>query len=141
MSGNGLVQRTGAAIREGWEAVEEAVDEATKTPGAEELKTKAGYVSLAATVIAVALVAGAVIALVSGILTGGVLAGVISFTACAIFAMIANDVRVIADKISNGGIQQFATLLACDNPLESICANAAKNGTVILKPSLIHWIF
>lgn len=125
--GNGIDALTGAAAED--------------SPKATAFQTKAGYVSIAATVVAVAAVAGGVIALVTGILSGAVLAGALGFTACVLIAITANDVRVIATKISNGGFRQCGRLFTCDNPIESISVQAAKKGTVILRPDLVRWAF
>lgn len=107
----------------------------------EELKTKADCARFAATVITVIAVASAVVALAGGILSGGIIAGVIGFTACTLLAIVANDVHVIADKIRNGSWVQTTRLLASNNPIQEICANAAATGTVILTPDLIRWAF
>lgn len=144
--GSGRWGRVIDLVRGGAQDLADTIGEvAEEINGADEVvkkyKENAGLISLAATAIEIFAVAGGVIALVSGIISGAAVAGALGFTACVLCAIIANDVRVMANTINSGGIHNIARILVSNNPNESICVAAAKKGTVILRPDLVRWAF
>ncbi len=116
------------------------------------LKSITHKTQIAALVIGVVAVASAAFFLIGGILSGCIIFGILGTAAYLLIALAARDVYVITEKISNPSTWRITSNLilsfiqgtedpSINQKLFSTAAAAAAEGTFIVKPPLIRWVF